>query len=152
MVHLTLGWLCLVDGRLSGESPARLPADAGNGDTYGATVLVGGIVKRSSTSQGLGWKTLILRLAFGVIYGCCFSPWRHRRRDHLHTQALCLFVAPCKVALWAAYFYGSCRVVASFVWVIFFFSVFWLYIIFSLLIHLRQISCTRLSKKRYAFN
>jgi len=38
-------------GRLSSKSPTRLSAGAGNGDAFGATVLVVGIVMRSLTPR-----------------------------------------------------------------------------------------------------
>jgi len=66
----------------------------------------------------------------------------YRHWNHAHTQALCLFVAACKVllsvlvALWQFFVCGGCCVVAPIMWMVF--SLLCLYDASSLLIHAGQ--------------
>jgi len=71
----------LGSGGLSGESPTQLHAEACNGDTFGALLLVRGIIY-SEVSFLLG----LVEKSWFLFSGGSIPSWRHRRRDRTHPQ------------------------------------------------------------------
>ena len=107
----------LGSGGLSGESPTQLQTEACNGDTFGALLLVRGIIY-SEVSFLLG----LVEKSWFLFSGGSIPSWRHRRRDRPHPQIKFLVyfggfarapVSQCFGGLQAIFCRGGSLIVAS---------------------------------------